>query len=232
MADGKVKVNGVEEEETSLVEESSLESEDMRSRTDAEAAEGEEEFVPASRIKDLQSGYTKTINQLKAQVDAYERAKAQESEQRAREEAELRKKYWDDLKRTAPRDKQAEIRIAEAEERARLAEERAERREREERMREQKRQALELIAQETLTSVDDLLDAGDPDEAWIKGVRKMREELEQLKQTTVREQHANVNVGTGKTSRKKEPDDAQKALEAGNYQAYIKAQLLKAGFPD
>lgn len=209
--------------------------EDVRSRTEEDVDSEQPEVSEVDRIKaeyedrlkGMQSGFNKKIEELQQQLRQNDERAAQREQQRLEES-------WADRIRNARSDGERNKLEAQYErERRQQMERQFQQMLANQQMMENLKRAKGFIAETTGVDVSLLDDVNDPDEAWLKSVVKMREQYEEMSAELERMKHANVSVDTGKPA-KRQPEDskAEKALKAGDLTTYFREKLKESGVPD
>lgn len=230
----EVKVNGVLDEEAPSPDGSLTESEDVRSRT-AEDVDGDQPEVNEvdrvkaeyeERLKGMQSGFNKKIEDLQQQIRQKSESDAQREQQRLAESWQQR------IESARSPVEKAELKAQFERERREQMERAFQQMQQQQAMLENVKRAKSFIAEETGIDLAELDEVNDVDEAWLRSVRRMKEQYEEMAAEVERMKHANVSVDTGRSVKPVPVDEAEKALKKGDLHAFFKAKLKDAGIPD
>lgn len=234
MAD-EVQVNGIRGPKAPSPDGSLEELEDVRSRTEEDVDEGaqpeksEAERIKAEyeeRLKGMQSGFNKKVEELQAQL-------RQNDERAAMQQQKQLEESWASRIQNARSDNERTMLKAQyAEERARTAEQQYRQMLANQQVAENMKKAKSFIAETTGVDTSLLDDVGDVDEAWLRGVTRMKEQYDEMAAELERMKHANVSVGTSKAKEQAPKEsEADAALKKGDMQAYFAAKLKEARRP-
>lgn len=230
----EVKVNGVLDGEAPSPDGSLTESEDVRSRT-AEDVDGDQPEVNEvdrvkaeyeERLKGMQSGFNKKIEDLQQQIRQKSESDAQREQQRLAESWQQR------IESARSPVEKAELKAQFERERREQMERAFQQMQQQQAMLENVKRAKSFIAEETGIDLSELDEVNDVDEAWLRSVRRMKEQYEEMAAEVERMKHANVSVDTGRSVKPVPVDEAEKALKKGDLHAFFKAKLKDAGIPD